>query len=150
MTSRQYNFFTFQNRVFSHLNLHFQPLRLLAEKPQPSVRTTWVGLVTSDTCRDTACPACWDLGTQPQSPPHFSFSHSSLGTSIKTVIMCPNKREKKNLTLLFKAPAFPLPSKEPVLPVYLHIPYLYGCSFMIPHVISKAPAIFFTVGKVQL
>lgn len=76
---------------FFHLNLHFQPIRLLVEKSQPTVRTTWVGLVTSDTWRDTACPDCWDLATQLQFPPHFSFSHSSLGTSIKAVIVCPNK-----------------------------------------------------------
>lgn len=76
---------------FFHLNLHFQPIRLLVEKSQPTVRTTWVGLVTSDTWRDTACPGCWDLATQLQFPPHFSFSHSSLGTSIKAVIVCPNK-----------------------------------------------------------
>lgn len=93
-TKPKYNFFYFSKLffwVFFHLNLHFQPVRLLVEKSQPTVRTTWVSLVTSDTWRDTACPDCWDLATQLQFPPHFSFSHSSLGTSIKAVIVCPNK-----------------------------------------------------------
>lgn len=98
MTSRfhkaKIQFFYFPKLVgvfFFHLNLHFQPIKLLVEKSQPTVRTTWVGLVTSDTWRDTACPDCWHLATQLQFPPHFSFSHSSLGTSIKAVIVCPNK-----------------------------------------------------------
>lgn len=69
-------------------------------------------------------------GNTTTTPSSFSFSSQLLGNLHKSSDNVP--KQEKNLRAAFQSPCISSPSKEPVLLVYLHTPYLYGCSFMVP------------------
>lgn len=53
--------------------------------------------------------------------------------------------------LVFKVIALPYTQEEAIFLVYLHIPYLYDCSFMIPcHLKSSTVFYSWKLGKAQL
>lgn len=151
----------------SDLNLHFQLIRILAEKSRPSVtvKTTWVSwlvwwqvkLVQWTTVplrtqrKQCLSPLLGSGDITVWFTGRFPLFYSFLGTikalrcytatCWKKQRSCTQTRKKAHAG--FQSYYISLYSKEVILLVYLHIPYLYDCSFMIPWHL-KSSAIFYS------
>lgn len=144
-TKSKYNFFTVQNCGFWFLFL---------SKPVFSAHKA-SGLKVSANCKDhmgwvgdkwhlEGHSLSWLLGSGNTTtiPSCFFFSSQFLRNLHNSSDNVP-KQEKKNLTLLFKAPAFPYPQRS-LISWFIYTSLIFMAAPLWSHVISKAPAIFYS------